>query len=102
MHAALNAYASPTWKIIPRNALMDTAANTWCRTPGHVEYIGIAETVLDHVAVFLNKDPLQVRENNLAPGGDTGPNVVKDSILPLLKEKASIDIRKMEVQQFNQ
>lgn len=70
----------------------------------HVEAIAIIENVLEHVAYFLNKDPLEVREVNLAPDAPEdkgGPNVFRSSILPLLKEKAMVDQRKLEIQQFN-
>ncbi|XP_018017026.2 xanthine dehydrogenase 2 [Hyalella azteca] len=98
-----NAYQSPTWNVVPKNALTDTSANTWCRTPGHVAGHAVIETIVDHVAVHLNKDPLEVREVNLTPTvqPNNQANVFKDSILPLLKEKAMIAQRKQEVEQFN-
>ncbi|XP_018020416.2 xanthine dehydrogenase, partial [Hyalella azteca] len=104
---ATNVYFSPSWTISPQNAILDTAANTWCRTPGHVEYIAFAENIMDHVAAELGKDPLEVREINILniadekQPADGGPNVFKTSILPVLKEKAMLEQRKLEVEQFN-
>ncbi|KAF2353566.1 CO dehydrogenase flavoprotein C-terminal [Trinorchestia longiramus] len=97
-----NVYDSPVWKVVPKNLTTDCAANTWCRAPGHPESIAIVETIIEHVAAQLNMDPLAVREINLLPDSpDKGPNVFKNSILPLLKEKADIDRRKRRVAQFN-
>lgn len=103
-HLMANTYHSNSWNFVPRNVNTDTAANTWCRTPAHVEAIAAIENVLEHVAYFLNKDPLEVREANLAPDAPEekgGPNVFRSSILPLLKEKAMIDQRKLEIVEFN-
>ncbi|KAK7070442.1 hypothetical protein SK128_014344 [Halocaridina rubra] len=63
---------------------------------------------MDHIAHYLQKDPLKVRELNLVPANvprlNVPPhdkNVVQEDILPLLKEKASILQRKGEVEEFN-
>ncbi|XP_064098256.1 uncharacterized protein LOC135209209 [Macrobrachium nipponense] len=103
-----NAYHIPNMKITPYIVTTDTPANTWCRTPGHVECVGAIETVMDHVAHALDKDPLEVREANMAPPNvfrflapPLDKNVVAEDILPLLKEKANYDERKSSVEEFN-
>ena len=72
---------------------------------GHTEAIATIETVIDHVATHLKKDPLEVREVNLVPDETAekgGPNTFKNSILPLLKQTGMIEERKAEVKAFNQ
>lgn len=69
-----------------------------------MEAIATIETVLDHVSVHLNKDPLEVREINFSPDkppSEGGPNVAKNTLLPMLKESAMIDQRKAQVKAFN-
>lgn len=63
---------------------------------------------MDHIAAQLGKDPLEVRELNLADAGAQRPgfppvdkNVFKDDILPLLKTSADLENRKLEVAAFN-
>lgn len=34
---AKNVYHSDAWDIVTEDVLTDTAANTWCRTPGQLE-----------------------------------------------------------------
>ncbi|XP_068204376.1 uncharacterized protein [Palaemon carinicauda] len=86
----------------------DTAANTFCRTPGHVEATATIENIIEHIAHFLKKDPLEIREMNMVPAGVprlmTPPhekNVAADDVIPLLKEKGSLEQRKQDVKQFN-
>ncbi|XP_068235894.1 uncharacterized protein [Palaemon carinicauda] len=104
-----NTYHIPNMMVTPFIVTTDTPANTWCRTPGHVECIGAIETVMDHIAHALGKDPLEVREVNMAPPNvprflapPLEKNVVVDDILPLLKEKANYEERKTNVEEFNQ
>lgn len=86
----------------------DTAANTYCRTPGHVEATATIENIMEHVAHFLKKDPLEIREINMDPAGVprlmAAPferNVAAEDIFPLLKQKASLEERTREVEEFN-
>ncbi|KAK7068648.1 hypothetical protein SK128_018895, partial [Halocaridina rubra] len=74
----------------------------------HVEALATIENIIEHIAHFLNKDPLEVREANLVPeqvprlwAPPHEKNVVKEDILPLLKEKSSLTQRKQEVENFN-
>lgn len=66
------------------------------------------EAIMEHIAAYLGKDPLEVRELNLAEAGAERPsfppvekNVFKDDILPLLKTSADFENRKLEVAAFN-
>ena len=61
---------------------------------------------MEHVAVILKKDPYDIREINIdaekfkEAKEDEGVIIV-DKILPLLKEKASIQTRKEEIKTYN-
>ncbi|XP_042858609.1 indole-3-acetaldehyde oxidase-like [Penaeus japonicus] len=62
-------YTCPNWEITPATVLTNTPNNTWTRTPGSTEGITLMETILEHVAVALDLDPLLVRRRNLMPDG---------------------------------
>lgn len=77
--------------------------------PGIFQGIVTIESIMDHIAHYLGRDPLQVREVNLAPAGAERPsadpivkNVFQEDILPLLKESAEYELRLAEVDAFNQ
>ncbi|KAK7027383.1 hypothetical protein SK128_013597 [Halocaridina rubra] len=104
-----NCYHVPNLLFRPIIVSTDTAANTWCRTPGTVEAIATIENIIEHIAHFLKKDVLAVQDVNMVlpavPRLMVPPhkrNVVKDDILPLLKQKAMYLQRKEEISTFNQ
>lgn len=106
--AVQNAYYIPNLTFTPSMVNTDTAANTYCRTPGHVEAVATIENIMEHIASYLKVDKMQVRLNNMvAPGVPRmfvpphQKNVVKDEILPLLTTQASIVQRQREVDDFN-
>lgn len=77
--------------------------------PGIFQGILTIESIMDHIAHYLGKDPLELRETNLAPAGAERPaadpiekNVFQDDILPLLKESSEYEMRLAEVEAFNQ
>lgn len=103
-----NCYFIPNLRYTPHVVNTDTSANTYCRTPGHVNAIGTMENILDHIASYLKKDPLEVRQVNLITPGVprllASPHEqtpIKDVILPLLLQKANFAQRKTEVEEFN-
>lgn len=103
-----NGYHIPSLLFRPVIVRTDTAANTWCRTPGTVEALATIENIIEHIANFLKKDPLEVRLLNMVepevPRLMAPPlekNVIKDDIIPLLKQKAMYEQRKEEVEAFN-
>lgn len=66
------------------------------------------ENIIEHIASYLKKDPLEVRQVNLItpgvprlilPSHENTP--MKDIILPMLLEKANFSQRKAEVEEFN-
>ncbi|XP_064107764.1 uncharacterized protein LOC135216406 [Macrobrachium nipponense] len=106
--ALQNCYYIPNMMYRPIIVTTDTAANTWCRTPGTVEALGTIEYIIEHIAHYLKKDPLEVRMANMvAPGVPRfgipphKANILVDDIMPLLKEKAQYERRKEEVAIFN-
>ncbi|KAB7507046.1 Indole-3-acetaldehyde oxidase [Armadillidium nasatum] len=101
-------YYCPNWKMQCYSAITDTPANTWCRTPAHVEAIGIVENIIERVAFEVKRDPLEVRELNFSTkekpnfvSERKGENLVQKTILPLLKEQAEINVRRNEILKFN-
>ena len=73
---------------------------------GYAESLATIEDIMEHVAVVLKKDPYDIREINIdsekfkEAKEDEGAIIV-DKILPLLKEKASIQTRKEEIKTYN-
>ncbi|RXG50793.1 Xanthine dehydrogenase 1 [Armadillidium vulgare] len=101
-------YYCPNWKMQCYTAITDTPANTWCRTPAHVEAIGIVENIIERVAFEVKRDPLEVRELNFSTkekpnflNARKDENLVQTRILPLLKVQAEINIRRNEILKFN-
>ncbi|XP_063615205.1 uncharacterized protein LOC134788260 [Penaeus indicus] len=104
-----NVYYSPNWLLKPFVVTTNTPSNTFMRSPGIFQGIVTIESIMDHIAHYLGRDPLEVREVNLAPAGAERPsadpivrNVFQEDILPLLKESAEYELRLAEVEAFNQ
>ncbi|XP_042871768.1 indole-3-acetaldehyde oxidase-like [Penaeus japonicus] len=106
---ASNVYYCPNWLLRPFVVTTNTPSNTYMRSPGIFQGILTIESIMDHIAHYLGKDPLELREINLAPAGAERPaadpiekNVFQDDILPLLKESSEYEMRLAEVEAFNQ
>lgn len=54
------------------------------------------ESVMDHIAYELNKDPIQVRLANVESSNDTMPQIVKE-----MKSISEYEERKKAVEDFN-
>lgn len=63
---------------------------------GTTEAIGMIESVMEHIAYTVNKDPIVVKLANLEPSEETMPSLVKDMITCSEYEQ-----RKKAVDEFN-
>lgn len=73
-----------------------------------MEAIATVENIIERMAHYLKKDPLEVRLINMVPPEVPRlmipphvKNVVNDDILPLLKQKSMYQQRKEDVEIFN-
>ncbi|XP_076041684.1 uncharacterized protein LOC143025623 [Oratosquilla oratoria] len=104
-----NAYTCPSWDVTYKTIFTNTAKNTWARCPGTINVIAAMENMMEHIATYLDMDPLKVREVNLAPSGvplyprgeERQEEILKDLILPLLKVKSCYAERREAVETFN-
>ncbi|XP_026330715.1 xanthine dehydrogenase-like isoform X2 [Hyposmocoma kahamanoa] len=89
--AIRSCYDSRRWSIKTFNVTTDTPSNSFCRAPALTEYI------MEQISYVLDKDPLEVRLNNLSPNAPE----VNEMIQTLVKD-AEYEKRKKEVKEFNQ
>jgi xanthine dehydrogenase/oxidase len=68
-----NTYNIKNWHIISKVCKTNLPANTSVRSPGSFPAIAIIESIVEHVAASINKDPLQVRLMNFYQKGDLTP-----------------------------
>lgn len=76
-----NCYDASLWKVQSQDIKTDAPGHTWCRAPGTLESIAIAETIMEHIAKVLGKDPMSVRIENMVPDSYMKtliPNFLKD------------------------
>ncbi|ODM88520.1 putative aldehyde oxidase-like protein, partial [Orchesella cincta] len=104
-------YRANNWNIKPEVAVTNTAPNTYCRAPGSSQGVAGIETVMEHIAFILKKDPLEVRQVNFMEKGDAfigvpGATLPLDNLLPGmtadLKVSGDYETRKKFVEVFNQ
>ncbi len=107
--SADNAYYYPALSILSRRMRSHTPPGTMIRGAGIAEGALFAERLMDHIAVSLGRDPLDVRKANLyAAGRDRTPYsmVVDDNVLtPLVNElerTSEYRRRRREIIRFNQ
>ncbi|XP_055703921.1 aldehyde oxidase 3-like [Phlebotomus papatasi] len=62
-----NAYITATWLVEFKTVITDAPTNTWMRAPGSTEMIAYTETIMEHMAWALEKDPIEVRLANILP-----------------------------------
>ncbi|KAK7794360.1 hypothetical protein R5R35_007242 [Gryllus longicercus] len=95
IHHFVSCYDQSTWSVKARSVRTDLPSNTYCRAPGSTEGIVFIENIMEHIAKTLNKDPIQVRMNNLK----------KDSpiqkLTEELKQSSSYDERVLTIEEFN-
>ncbi|XP_014217161.1 xanthine dehydrogenase-like [Copidosoma floridanum] len=93
-----NCYDEKKWNTIGYDVKTDLPCNTWCRSPGSVEGIGLIEHIMERIARVTGKDPLEVRINNMN-------QTDKEALLPMienLKKSSNYEQRLGDVKKFNQ
>jgi xanthine dehydrogenase large subunit len=107
--SADNAYYYPALSILSRRMRSNTPPGTTIRGAGVAEGTLFAERLMDHIAVSLGRDPLDIRKTNLyAAGRDRTPYsmTVEDNILaPLVNElerTSEYRRRRRDITRFNQ
>ncbi|XP_022343245.2 uncharacterized protein LOC111136587 [Crassostrea virginica] len=68
-----NAYYCPNWHVTPVALKTNKAMNTACRSPGSCPTIFIMESIMEHCAKVLNKDPTDFKAQNLYKKGQLTP-----------------------------
>ncbi|XP_058460106.1 uncharacterized protein LOC131435872 isoform X2 [Malaya genurostris] len=91
-----NCYDASRWKLVGKAAVTDSASNTYCRGPGTNEGISMIENIMEHIAHVLNKDPLEVRLQNMSSDCK-----IRD-LLPEFLTDVEYKKRKLQIYQFNE
>ncbi|XP_041981242.1 xanthine dehydrogenase-like [Aricia agestis] len=92
-----NCYDKTRWNYKAFNTLTDTASNTWCRSPGTLENIAMAEFFMERISYELGLDPVDVRLNNL----DNATHGDLREMVQTLKMNSDYDNRRKAVNKFN-
>lgn len=96
VHHFQNCYDNSTWKLTAYSVMTDVPVNTYCRAPGSTEGIAFIETIMEHIAKTVQKDPIEVKLNNVKKGDNNIPDIVKD-----LKVSSDYVQRRNAVENFN-
>ncbi|CAL8069378.1 unnamed protein product [Orchesella dallaii] len=65
-----NCYKAVGWEVATHFVFTNTPSNTTVRSPGSVQSVAAIEWMMDHIANYLKKDPLEIRMINLLNNGD--------------------------------
>lgn len=102
-----NVYKCPNYFIRPNLVKTNKPASTEVRSPDVFTCFSLTEQVMEHVANYLNKDPIQVREVNFfqkgdkTAGGHLLPYIEIDKVVNELKTWSEYLKRKQQVEDFN-
>ncbi|XP_055381707.1 uncharacterized protein LOC129612212 isoform X2 [Condylostylus longicornis] len=83
------------WKIDGKVVKTDAPSTTWCRGPGAIEGIAMIETIIEHIAFETNKDPVDVRLENLTKTEKMA------KLLPEFLKSTEYKQRKNDIEKFN-
>lgn len=97
MHHMGSCYDASRWTCDGFEVKTDLPSNTYCRAPGSVEGVSIIENIMEHIAMELNKDPIEVRLINMSEDHKNALGPMIDD----LKRSADYDTRKRAVDIFN-
>ncbi|XP_022826959.1 probable aldehyde oxidase gad-3 [Spodoptera litura] len=91
-----NCYDNRRWQYKIFTVLTDTASNTYLRSPGSLETISMTEQIMERISYEIERDPVQVRLNNIEPAYVE----VQEMVQTLLRD-GEYNKRKEEVQNYN-
>ncbi|XP_055901172.1 uncharacterized protein LOC106056807 [Biomphalaria glabrata] len=103
-----NAYYCPNWLFSPIAVKTHKPTSTACRSPGSTPALFIIESIMDHVAKSLGKDPFSVRKQNLYVKGQKTPTGMPlnyctiRNVVSQFEVDINIAQRQQAVNQFNQ
>ncbi len=103
-----NAYFLKNAKINGLRCKTNTVSHTAFRGFGGPQGMMLAEAVIEDIAHYLGKDPLQIRQENFYQSGQTTPygQTVEDNLIPeivsQLSEQAGYKARRKEIKAFNE
>ncbi|CAH2233055.1 jg18402 [Pararge aegeria aegeria] len=89
--------ALESWNFKAYNAVTDTPSNSWCRSPGTLENVAMAELILERISYELNLDTFDVRLANL----DTTNHSDLQEMAETMKNNSQYTERKAAVEKFN-
>ncbi|XP_063928230.1 uncharacterized protein LOC135141244 [Zophobas morio] len=88
-------YVPDTFTIDVNKTITDTPTNTFARAPGTLEGLAAIESIIEHIAISLNVDPIELRLRNLRTDTPLAKYVNE------LRTWANVDTRKQEITDFN-
>ncbi|CAG9582953.1 unnamed protein product [Danaus chrysippus] len=92
-----NVYKLDSWTYKASNVVTDTPSNTWCRSPGSLEHIAMAEHLIERISYEMNLNPLDVRMANI----DRNKHGDIVDMIDNIKDKSQYEVRKIEISTFN-
>ncbi|CAH0400121.1 unnamed protein product [Chilo suppressalis] len=92
-----NLYKKTRFSFKGSNVVTDTPKNTWCRAPGTMECISMAEMLMERISYEVSVDPIDVRLANL----DTILHSDIKEMVETLKTNSEYKNRKTAVEEFN-
>ncbi|XP_072949512.1 xanthine dehydrogenase/oxidase-like [Epargyreus clarus] len=96
LSAVKNCYDNRRWQYKFYTVNTDTPTNVYARAPGALEAIAMTEHMMEHIAWELDRDPVEIRLNNLNPEYSDVLEVTNT-----LLQDSEYYKRRQEVEQFN-
>ncbi|BET01357.1 Xanthine dehydrogenase [Nesidiocoris tenuis] len=92
-----NHYDSSRWTVNVYDVISDIPGTAWMRGPGTIQAMVAIETVMEHIAFTLNKEPQDVRLANTRQ-----EEVLLSNLMNSLIASSDYERRKEEINNFNQ
>eukprot|EP00742_Colponemidia_sp_Colp-10_P006408 GILJ01006866.1.p1 GENE.GILJ01006866.1~~GILJ01006866.1.p1 ORF type:complete len:1354 (+),score=235.07 GILJ01006866.1:130-4062(+) len=103
-----NSYCIPNWKSDIQCMRTNLPPTTAMRSPGEMDAMFISESIIEHVANYLNISADVVRLKNRIKEGDVTPygqvmtNITLPRIRSVLDTQSGWDVRRIKVNRFNE